>query len=45
MSTNETTADLWSSPTANSPDRARVYYSTIVALDHPAAALTDVSET
>ena len=33
MSTNETTADLWSSPTANSPDNARVYGANIAPLD------------
>ena len=35
MSTNETTADLWSSSTANSPDKARVYRATIAPLDQP----------
>jgi hypothetical protein len=36
---------LWNSSTANSPDKARVYRTTIAPLDHPAAARTEVSET
>ena len=35
----------WNSSTANSPDNARVYRATIAPLDHPVAALTDVSDT
>jgi len=36
---------LRNSSTANSPDNALVYRATIAPLDHPAAALTDVSDT
>jgi hypothetical protein len=39
------TQDFWNSTIANSPDNARVYRATISPLDHPAAALTEVSDT
>ena len=43
MSTNETTADLWSSSTANSPDKARVYRATIAPHDQcPETGYTEI---